>query len=67
MIGTLSVSAATYFHWNDKFKEEHKVTPEIEQKLNESNTAREINLQSMTAYVSKPFSLLRTALPPLSS
>lgn len=43
MIGTLSVSAATYFHWNDKFKEEHKVTPEIEQKLNESNTAREMN------------------------
>lgn len=43
MIGTLSVSAATYFHWNDKFKEEYKVTPEIEKKLNETNTAKEIN------------------------
>lgn len=43
MIGTLSVSAATYFHWNDKFKEEHHVTPEIEKKLTESNTAKEIN------------------------
>lgn len=43
MIGTLSVSAATYFHWNDKFKEEYKVTPEIEKNLNESNTAKEIN------------------------
>ncbi len=43
MIATLSVSAATYFHWNDKFKEEYKVTPEIEKKLNETNTAKEIN------------------------
>ena len=43
MIGTLSVSAATYFHWNDKFKEEYNVTPEIEKELNETNTAKEIN------------------------
>ena len=43
MIGTLSVSAATYFHWNDKFKEEYQVTPEMEKKLNESNTAKEMN------------------------
>lgn len=43
LIGTLSVSAATYFHWNDKFKEEYHVTPEIEKKLNESNTAKEMN------------------------
>lgn len=43
MIGTLSVSAATYFHWNNKFKETYHVTPEIEKKLNESNTAKEIN------------------------
>lgn len=43
MIGTLSVSAATYFHWNDKFKEEYHVTPEVEKKLNESNTAKEMN------------------------
>lgn len=43
MIGTLSVSAATYFHWNNKFKEEYHVTPEVEQKLNESNTAKEMN------------------------
>ena len=43
MIGTLSVSAATYFHWNDKFKEAHEVTPVIEKKLNDSNTARELN------------------------
>lgn len=42
-IGTLSVSAATYFHWNDTFKEEHKVTPEVEKKLNETNTAKEMN------------------------
>lgn len=43
MIGTLSVSAATYFHWHDKFKEVHKVTPETEKRLNDSNTAKELN------------------------
>ena len=42
-IGTLSVSAATYFHWNDTFKEEHKVTPEVEKKLNATTTAKEMN------------------------
>lgn len=34
--------ARAYLSSNDKFEEEYEVSPEIERKLNESNTAKEI-------------------------
>lgn len=39
---TLTVAAATYFHWNDMFIEEYEVSPEIEKKLSESGAAKEM-------------------------
>ncbi|MCI6466721.1 MAG: DUF4179 domain-containing protein [Faecalicatena sp.] len=43
MISSLTVGAAAYFHWNDSFSKQYHTSPEIEKKLNDSNTAKEMN------------------------
>ena len=43
LVSTLTVGAAAYFQWNSKFSEKYHVTPEMEKKLNDSNTAKEVN------------------------
>lgn len=43
MVSTLTVCAAAYFHWNSIFSEQYHVTPEMEQKLDDTNTAKELH------------------------
>lgn len=43
MVSTLTVGAARYFYWNDNFSKRYNVSSETEKKLNDSNTAKEMN------------------------
>ena len=43
MVSTLTVGAAKYFHWNDSFSKRYNIDPETEKKLNDSNSAKEMN------------------------
>lgn len=43
IVSTLTVCAASYFQWDSKFSKQYNVTPEMEKKLADSNTARELN------------------------
>lgn len=43
MVSTLTVGAAKYFHWNDSFSKRYNIDPETEKKLNDANSAKEMN------------------------
>lgn len=43
MVSTLTAGATAYFHWNSNFSDRYHVTPEIEKKLNDSNSAKEMS------------------------